>query len=44
MGDADEEADEGTEAEADEAAAAEMMDVEGSMLVQLMQGPLAKAG
>ena len=44
MGDTEKEADEGTQAERDEAAATEMMDVEGSMLIQLMHGPLAIAG
>ena len=44
MGEADEEADEGTEAEENEAAAIALDDLEGSTLVQLMHGPLAKAG
>ena len=44
MGDAEEGADEGTEAEEDEAAAIAVDGVEGSVLVQLMEGPLATAG
>ena len=44
MANAEDQADERTEAEGDEAVAIAMDDVGGSMLVQLMQGPLAKVG
>ena len=44
MGEAEEEANEGTEAEEDEGAAIEIDDLEGSSLIWLMQGPLAKTG